>query len=94
MPPPHPVAVKLDPEVHVRLRALARAQQRSAHFLMREAIAQYVAREEQREALRQDALRAWAGYQDTGLHVTGAEADDWLARLEAGDDVEPPESHG
>lgn len=68
MPPPHPVAVRLDPEVHVRLRALAQAQQRSAHFLMREAIAQYLDREEAREALRQDALRAWSAYQETGLH--------------------------
>lgn len=93
MPTPHPVAVKLDPEVHARVRQLAKAQQRSAHWLMREAIAQYVDREERREAMRQDALRAWATYQETGLHVTEAEADGWLARLEAGDDVAPPESH-
>lgn len=93
MPPPHPVAVKLDPEVHLRLRELARVQQRSAHFLMREAIAQYVEREESREALRQDALRAWSAYQETGLHVTGAEAEGWLARLEAGEDVAPPDGH-
>ncbi len=41
-------------------------------------------REEKREQLRQDALAAWAGYQTTGLHVTGKEADDWLAKLEVG----------
>lgn len=46
------------------------------------------------DALRQEARRAWARYQATGLHVTGAETDDWLARLEARQDVEPPESHG
>jgi predicted transcriptional regulator len=88
-----PVAVKLDPDVHARVRELARVQRRSAHFLMREAIAQYVEREEKREAVRQDALRAWAEYQATGRHVTHAEADEWLARLEAGQDVEPPECH-
>jgi predicted transcriptional regulator len=60
---------------------------------MREAIEQYVDREERREQFRQDALAAWAEYQATGLHVTGEEADAWLARLEAGEDAEPPECH-
>lgn len=88
-----PVAVKLDPEVHARVRELARMQHRSAHYLMREAIAQYVDREEKRETFRQDAMRAWAEYQETGQHVTHAEADAWLARLEAGEDAPPPECH-
>ena len=51
---------------------------------MREAVEQYVEREEKREQLRQDALAAWADYQTTGLHVTAKEADAWLAKLEAG----------
>ncbi len=89
----HPVAVKLDPEVHARVRQLAKAQHRSAHYLMREAIAQYVEREEKRAALRQDALQAWGGYQATGQHVSHTEADAWLAKLEAGQDAEPPECH-
>jgi len=93
MPAVHPVAVKLDAEIHARLRKLAKAQKRTPHYLMREAIAQYVEREEEREAFRQEALTAWSAYQDTGRHVTAAEADDWLARLEAGQDVEPPECH-
>ena len=51
---------------------------------MREAIAQYVEREEKREALKGDALRAWEDYQRTGLHLTFEEADAWLEKLEAG----------
>ena len=89
----HPVAVKLDADVHARMRQLAKAQHRTPHYLMREAIAQYVEREEKREAFRQEAVKAWSAYQATGLHVTQAEADDWLAQLEAGQDVEPPECH-
>ena len=60
---------------------------------MREAMAQYVEREERRERLRQDALAAWAEYRATGQHVTAEEADAWLARLEAGEDAEPPSPH-
>ena len=86
-------SLKLDPETKVRLQKLANARRRSSHWLMREAIEQYVDREERREQFRQDALAAWAEYQATGLHVTGEEADAWLARLEAGEDVEPPECH-
>jgi predicted transcriptional regulator len=88
-----PVAVKLDPETRARLKTLATVRDRSAHWLMREAIAQYVEREESRESFRQDALRAWEGYQSDGLHVTAEEADAWLARLEAGEEVEPPKAH-
>lgn len=91
MPAAHPVAVKLDPDIRERIRQLAKTQHRSPHYLMREAIAQYVEREEKREALRQDALRAWADYQETGQHLPHAAADDWMAQLEAGHDVEPPE---
>ncbi|TFL16198.1 CopG family ribbon-helix-helix protein [Jannaschia formosa] len=93
MPAIPPVAVKLDPDIRARLRSLAAARDRSAHWLMREAIAQYVEREEQRESYRQDALEAWEAYQADGMDVTAEEADAWLTRLEAGEDAEPPVPH-
>jgi predicted transcriptional regulator len=54
---------------------------------------QYVEREENREAFRQEGIRAWNDYQATELHVTHKEANEWLARLEEGDLVKPPECH-
>jgi predicted transcriptional regulator len=60
---------------------------------MREAIEQYVEREEKREQLRQDALAAWTDFQTTGLYVTAEEADAWLAKLEAGEDAASPKCH-
>ena len=60
---------------------------------MREAIEQYVEREERREQMRREALAAWAEYQATGQHVTAAEADVWLAKLESGKPADPPRSH-
>jgi predicted transcriptional regulator len=83
-------SLKLNPETKTRLQQLADTRRRSAHWLMREAVEQYVEREERREKLRQDALAAWADYQATGRHVKAARADRWLARLEAGEDAEPP----
>jgi predicted transcriptional regulator len=86
-------SLKLDAEIKARLQRLAEARRRSQHWLMREAIEQYVDREERRERLRLDALAAWAEYQESGQHVTAAEADAWLVRLEAGEDAEPPSPH-
>jgi len=86
-------AVKLDEDIHSRVKMLAAARDRSPHWMMREAIAQYVEREEKCEAVRQDGIRAWNADQETGLHVTHAAADAWLAQLAAGDDQEPPECH-
>lgn len=88
-----PVAIKIDADIKERVKRLADARQRTPHWLMREAIRQYVEREEKREAFRQDAINAWNEYQATGLHVTMPEADAWLAKLEAGKDAEPPECH-
>jgi predicted transcriptional regulator len=87
-------SLKLDQDLKQRVQRLADARRRSAHWVMREAVEQYVGREEKREQLRNDALSAWNHYQTTGLHVTGEEADSWLAKLEAGEDAGAPECHG
>jgi predicted transcriptional regulator len=93
MPTPAATTIKLDREMKNRVQRIASAHRRSAHWVLREAVAQYVEREEKRENFRQDALKAWAHYQATGLHVTAAEADRWLAKLEAGKDAAPPKCH-
>ncbi len=89
-----PTSLKLDGEIKDRVKRLASARQRSAHWLMKEAIEQYVEREEERQRARDDAFAAWHQYQADGLHVTAEEADEWLARLEAGEDADPPECYG
>jgi predicted transcriptional regulator len=86
-------SLKLDSELKERVHRLATARRRSAHWIMREAVEQYVEREEKRQQFHQDALAAWADYQATGLHVTAAEADRWLAKLGAGEEAAPPECH-
>lgn len=85
--------IKLNDDLKARIHRLADRRDRSAHWIMREAITQYVEREEKREAFKQDAMRAWNDYQANGLHVTLEEADAWLAKLEAGEDAEPPKCH-
>jgi predicted transcriptional regulator len=86
-------SLKIEAELKDRVQRLAAARRRSPHWIMREAVEQYVSREEKREEFRQAALTAWNHYQSTGLHVTAEEADAWLAKLEAGEDAEAPGCH-
>ena len=93
MPAPSTTSLKLDAELKARIQRLAAARRRSPHWIMREAVEQYVGREEQREQERRDALAAWAHYQTPGLPATQEAADAWLAKLEGGENAETPECH-
>lgn len=86
-------SLKIDDTLKGRIQQLASQRRRSPHWIMLEAIQQYVEREEKREAFKQDALRAWEEYQRTGQHLTLEEADAWLGKLEAGEDAELPKCH-
>lgn len=86
-------SIKLDEELKGRVQHLAEARRRSSHWIMREAIAQYVDREEKRETLRQDTLQAWDEFQGTGLHATAEEVDKWLASWGTENELPAPECH-
>ena len=47
-----PVAIKIGADIKERVQRLAEARHRTPHWLMREAICQFVEREEKREAFR------------------------------------------
>lgn len=87
-------SIRIDEELRDRVRNLASVRRRSPHWIMREAIAEYVEREEKRAAFEQDARQAWAEYQATGLHVTGGEVIAWLETWGTDDEKAPPECHG
>jgi predicted transcriptional regulator len=87
------VSVKLDPDIRARVENLAEARHRSSHWVMREAICQYVDREEKREAFRLDTIKAWEEYQETGLHATAAEVDTWLASWGTENELPAPICH-
>lgn len=86
-------SLKLDAALKARVNDLGIARNRSPHWLMVEAIREFVEREERRERFRQDAMHAWQDFQQTGLHATAEEADNWLADLERGLEAESPQCH-
>ena len=88
-----PTTLKLDSDTRERLKRLADARRRTPHWMMLEAIHQYVDREERREALRQAAMQAWDEYRETGLHRTGDEVDAWLQTWGEDNEAAAPACH-
>lgn len=60
---------------------------------MREAIEQYVNREEARETFRAEAETAWQAWQLDGKHLTGQEVRTWLDNWGTDDETAAPECH-
>ena len=48
------ISVKLDNDMRDRIRIIADAKKRTTHWVMRQAIEQYIEREEKRETFRQE----------------------------------------
>lgn len=86
-------SLKIHDTLKSRLQKLASQRRRSAHWIMLEAIQQYVDREEARESFKQEALASWSAYQETGRHLTGQEVRTWLNTWGTDDEKAAPECH-
>ena len=86
-------SVKIDDTLKSRVQQLADSRQRSSHWIMREAILQYVEREEARASFRAEAMNAWKAYRESGLHLTGAEVREWLGKWGTESETGAPECH-
>ncbi len=86
-------SVKLDDGLKSRIQRLADMRHRSAHWIMREAIRDYVEREEARENFKQEAFASWTAYQETGRHLTGQEVRDWLKTWGTDKEIQIPQCH-
>jgi len=87
------VSLKLGAGERERLAALATARKRTPHYLMREAVSEYLGREEMRQSFRDEAAHAWQDYKETGLHVTRDEVDTWIDSLGARKPKRRPKWH-
>jgi len=87
------MSVKLDDDLKNRLQQIATTSRRSPHWIMREAIEQYVQREEARVSFLQEAQASWEEYQATGQHLTGEEVRKWLSTWGTETETEVPACH-
>ncbi len=72
------VSVKLSTEEHDRIAALAAKRDRSAHYLMREAVTSYLEREEFNLSFAEEADAAWRDYKETGEFISLDRAVEWV----------------
>jgi len=86
-------SIKISDELKHRVHHLATQQRRSSHWIMHEAIRQYVEREEAQASFQREAEESWAAYQETGLHLTGEEVRDWLRRWGSAEETAVPACH-
>ena len=74
-------AVKLDDETYDRLKSLGAARKRSPHWLMKEAITQFLEREEEADRIRQETLERLERYKATGETISHDVVDAWLKNM-------------
>jgi len=85
--------VTLEAPARDRLKALANARKQEITGMVKEAIDEYIDREERKEQFKQEALTTWQHYQETGLHLTQEEMNGWMDKIKNGEDAELPKCH-
>lgn len=86
-------SIKLSDGLKERVQAISEDEDRSANWLMNDAISKYVERKEHRKALRQQMRDAHEEYQRTGLHLTQDEVREWMAKRASGERAPMPKLH-
>lgn len=81
------VTVKLDPSDRDRIASLAALKKRTPHYLMKEAILEYVQREEARQNFIKAADTSFEHYKETGLHITLDEFSAWVDDVQKNPDA-------
>jgi len=71
--------VKLDAGLHTRLKALGEAKERTPHWLMKTAIAEYVEREEAVEREKAEDMARFQRYKLTGKTIAHEDVKKWLS---------------
>ena len=84
---PGTVTVKLDPSDRDRIASLAAMKKRTPHYIMKEAILEYVQREEARQKFIKAADASFEHYKETGLHITLDEFSAWVDDVQKNPDA-------
>ncbi len=75
------MGIKLDEKTRERLKKLGRTRDRSPHWLMKQAIAQYLDIEERNELERLEDEERYQRYLDSDEHISDVDMVDWLEQL-------------
>jgi len=87
------VTIKLDESDRDRIAALASAKKRTPHYLMKEAILEYVKKEEARQNFIKAAEASFEHYKETGQHITLDEFSNWVDEVQHNPAAPVPACH-
>jgi predicted transcriptional regulator len=87
------VTVKLEDSERERLKSLAVAKKRTPHYIMREAIQQYLDQEEAEQRFIQVAQESLAEFKKTGEHITLNEFSAWVQEVKQNSHTPMPVCH-
>lgn len=88
-----PVSIKIDAEQKNLLAQLAKKQDRSVHFLLCQAVKEFLDRELAKLEFYETARKAGEHYKETGLHTTHEELKAWANSLGTPLELTPPSCH-
>ena len=86
-----PATFELDESLKARILDLAGRRKTGPLEIVREALAHLEREEDEDEAFYREALEAERDYQETGLHITGEEAIEWIKTWGTDHEREAPE---
>ena len=75
------VTIKLSDTDRDRIASLATAKKRTPHYLMKEAILEYMKKEEARQNFITAAESSFEHYKEMGLHITLDEFSHWVDKV-------------
>jgi predicted transcriptional regulator len=87
------LSIKLDMSDRDRIHSLAAYKNRSPHFIMKEAVKNYLEQEEAEQRFVAAAKESRSHYQKTGLHVTHEEFSRWVDELQNNPKTAAPVCH-
>ncbi len=70
--------IKLSGEERDRLQALGKSKDRSVHWLMKQAVGEYLLREEETEQEKIEDTARWERYVLTGVHHSQTDMESWM----------------
>jgi predicted transcriptional regulator len=88
-----PLSLRIDDAKKDQLVWIAQKQDRSVHYLLLQAVSEYISKETKRIEFYEAALEASQHYAETGLHTTHEEVMVWVNSLGTPNEFQPPVCH-
>ncbi len=89
-----PLSIKLEADQKDLLTQIAKEKDRSVHYLLLQAVKEYIEREQARMSFYEDGRKAVEHFNQTGLHVTQDEMRAWADSLGSHQELPSPVCHG